>query len=135
MFASREQAVPLMEKAAMGMEELIDFLADPLADPQALVCQKTRQLEFPALSQALAILNRDDALVQTDSEIKHTDFCTEEFDLYLRQKFILIASIEDLEISIKTLTDEIQGLKAEIAGMQVQLKHAGEDCVKEHKVL
>ena len=62
-------------------------------------------------------------------------FCTEEFNLYLREKFILIATIEDLEISIKTLTDEIQVLKAEIAGMQVQLKHAGEDCVKEHKVL
>ena len=73
--------------------------------------------------------------MQTDSEIKHTDFCTEEFDLYLRQKFIFIASIEDLEISIKTLTDEIQGLKAEIAEMQVQLKHAGEDREKEYKEL
>ena len=74
-------------------------------------------------------------LKQTDNEIKHTDFCTEEFNQYERVKFILIARIEDLVISIKTLTDEIQGLKAEIAGMQVQLKHAGEDCVKEHKVL
>jgi hypothetical protein len=71
---------------------------------------------------------------EKDHKISIRIFCTEEFNLYLRQKFILIASFEDLEISINTLTDEIQGLKAEIAGMQVQLKHAGEDCVKEHKV-
>ena len=52
-----------------------------------------------------------------------------------REKFDFIAKLEDLEMSSKTLTEEIECLKAEIAEMQVQLKHAGEDCEKEHKEL
>merc|ERR1711879_679710 len=45
----------------------------------------------------------------------------------------LIAKIEDLELTIKTLTEEIEALKAEIAEMQVQLKRAGENREKENK--
>ena len=43
-------------------------------------------------------------------------------------KFDPITKTEDLEMSIKTLTEEIEGLKAESAEMQVQPKHAGEHC-------
>merc|ERR1712232_1043614 len=45
----------------------------------------------------------------------------------------LIAKIEDLEHTIKQLTEAIDALKAEIAEMQVQLKRAGEDREKENK--
>merc|ERR1712232_1508401 len=45
----------------------------------------------------------------------------------------LIAKIEDLEHTIKELTEAIDKLKAEIAEMQVQLKRAGEDREKENK--
>merc|ERR1712232_1325151 len=45
----------------------------------------------------------------------------------------LIAKIEDLELTIKTLTEEIENLKAQIAEMQVQLKRAGENREKENK--
>merc|ERR1712060_216495 len=50
-----------------------------------------------------------------------------------REKQDLIAKIEDLELTIKTLTEEIEALKAQIAEMQVQLKRAGENREKENK--
>merc|ERR1739845_312675 len=50
-----------------------------------------------------------------------------------REKQDLIAKIEDFELTIKTLTEEIEALKAEIAEMQVQLKRAGENREKENK--
>merc|ERR1719159_1840187 len=73
-------------------------------------------------------------LKEKEDEIKHKDFCVEEFNSNQlqtekkeREKSDLIALIEDLEMTIKTLTDAIEALKAEIAEMQVQLKRAGED--------
>merc|ERR1719359_2150242 len=50
-----------------------------------------------------------------------------------RAKADLTAKIEDLEMTIKQLTEAIDALKAEIAEMQVQLKRAGEDREKENK--
>merc|ERR1711920_1141565 len=50
-----------------------------------------------------------------------------------REKQDLIAKIEDLELTIKTLTEEIEALKAEIAEMQLQLKRAGENRETENK--
>merc|ERR1719181_1352245 len=50
-----------------------------------------------------------------------------------RAKQDLSAKIEDLELTIKQLTEAIDTLKAEVAEMQVQLKRAGEDREKENK--
>merc|ERR1712204_96955 len=50
-----------------------------------------------------------------------------------REKKDLIAKIEDLEMTIKSLADAIAKLKDEIAEMQVQMKRAGEDREKENK--
>merc|ERR1712226_596338 len=68
------------------------------------------------------------------------DFCVDEFNTNQlqtekkeREKQDLIAKIEDLELTIKSLTEAIDALKAEIAEMQVQLKRAGEDREKENK--
>jgi len=79
-------------------------------------------------------------LKEKEDEIKHKDFCVDEFNTNQlqtekkeREKKDLIAKIEDLELTIKTLDDEIKKLKAEIAEMQVQMKRAGEDREKENK--
>jgi hypothetical protein len=79
-------------------------------------------------------------LKEKEDEIKHKDFCVEEFNTNELQtqkkeqeKADLIAKIEDLEMTIKQLTEAIEQLKAEIAEMQVQLKRAGEDREKENK--
>ena len=70
-------------------------------------------------------------LKENDDEIKHKDFCVDEFNTNQlltekkdREKQDLIAKIEDLEMTIKALTEAIETLKAEIAEMQVQLKRA-----------
>merc|ERR1719464_2223145 len=73
-------------------------------------------------------------LKEKADEIKHKDFCTDEFNKNQlqtekkeREKQDLIAEIEGLEMTIKALAEAIATLKAEIAEMQVQLKRAGED--------
>merc|ERR1719453_1208155 len=79
-------------------------------------------------------------LKEKEDEIKHKDFCVDEFNKNQleterkeREKSDLEAKIEDLTMTIKKLTDEIEALKAEIAEMQVQLKRAGEDREAENK--
>merc|ERR1711957_331547 len=73
-------------------------------------------------------------------EIKHKDFCVDEFNTNQlqtekkdRSKEDLLALIEDLDLTIKTLTSEIDALKSEVAEMQVQMKRAGEDREKQNK--
>merc|ERR1712012_333118 len=65
-------------------------------------------------------------LKEKADEIKHKDFCTDEFNKNQlqtekkeRAKADLIAKIEDLEMTIKALADAIAKLKDEIAEMQV----------------
>merc|ERR1719311_676876 len=79
-------------------------------------------------------------LKEKEDEIKHKDFCVDEFNTNElqtekkeRAKSDLIAKIEDLEMTIKQLTEAIDKLKSEIAEMQVQMKRAGEDREKENK--
>merc|ERR1712072_1181575 len=79
-------------------------------------------------------------LKEKEDEIKHKDFCVEEFNTNElqtekkeRAKQDLTAKIEDLEMTIKQLTEAIDNLKAEVAEMQLQLKRAGEDREKENK--
>merc|ERR1719240_825881 len=79
-------------------------------------------------------------LVEKADEIKHKDFCVDEFNKNQletekkeREKEDLIAKIEDLTMTIDKLTKAIDTLKAEIAEMQVQLKRAGEDREKQNK--
>merc|ERR1712187_876154 len=79
-------------------------------------------------------------LKEKEDEIKHQDFCVDEFNTNElqtekkeREKADLTAKIEDLELTIKQLTEAIDALKAEIAEMQVQLKRAGEDREKQNK--
>merc|ERR1719421_2431068 len=79
-------------------------------------------------------------LKEKEDEIKHKDFCVEEFNTNQlqteekeREKSDLIAKIEDLEMTIKTLSADIDRLKSEINESQVQMKRAGEDREKQNK--
>merc|ERR1719171_130768 len=79
-------------------------------------------------------------LQEKADEIKHKDFCVDEFNKNQleterkeREKADLIAKIDDLTMTIEKLTKAIDTLKAEIAEMQVQLKRAGEDREKQNK--
>merc|ERR1719171_348836 len=73
-----------------------------------------------------------------EDEIKHKDFCVDEFNTNQlqterkdREKQDLTAQIEDLELQIKQLTEAITVLKTEMSELKVQLKRAGEDREKQ----
>merc|ERR1719277_1417683 len=79
-------------------------------------------------------------LKEKEDEIKHKDFCVDEFNTNQlqterkeREKKDLLARIADLEATIDALARAIKTLKSEIAEMQVQLKRAGEDREKQNK--
>jgi len=88
-----------------------------------------------AIADMIAALTQEKA-----DEIKHKDFCVEEFnqnqlatEKKTRQKEELQASIDDLNMNIKQLTSDLDNLGAQIAEMKTQMKRAGEDREKENK--
>jgi len=94
---------------------------------------------FVRVKKAIDDMVADLAEQQAD-EVKHKDFCTEEFNTNqlqtekkTRAKQDLEATIEDLTMTIKTLGGELDTLKSEIAEMQVQMKRSGEDREKQNK--
>merc|ERR1711957_934683 len=119
-----------------------------------LLSKVAHKLESPRLA-ALAVKVRLDAFVRVKKaiddmvtallkekadEIKHKDFCVDEFNKNQmetekkeRKKSDLIAKVEDLEMQIDELTKALDTLESEIAEMQVQMKRAGEDREKENK--
>merc|ERR1712066_1221933 len=119
---------------------LLASVAKKLQNPRlATLAVRVRLDAFTRVKKAI-----DDMVAQLlkekEDEIKHRDFCIDELNTNQlqtekkeREKQDLIAKIEDLEQTIKTLTEEIEALKAEIAEMQVQLKRAGENREKENK--
>merc|ERR1712139_413747 len=128
--------------------------SDRRAQASDLLSAAAQKLESPRLA-TLAVKVRLDAfervkksiddmvaalLKEKADEIKHKDFCVDEFNKNQleterteRTKQDLIAKIEDLEMEIDQLTKAIDTLKSEIADMQVQLKRAGEDREKQNK--
>jgi len=131
-----------------------DMQSDRRSKAAAVLARVAKKVNSPRLS-AIATRVRLDAFVKVKKaiddmvaqllkekadEIKHKDFCVEEFNSNQlqtekkdREKEDLIALIEDLELTIKTLTSEIETLKSEVAEMQVQMKRAGEDREKQNK--
>merc|ERR1712125_212830 len=136
----------LQKEGAMHSErrsqasKLLSAVAQKMQNPRlATLAVRVRLDAFTRVKKAI-----DDMVAQLlkekEDEIKHKDFCVDEFNTNElqtekkeREKQDLIAKIEDLELTIKTLTEEIETLKAEIAEMQVQLKRAGENREKENK--
>jgi len=120
--------------------KLLSAVAQKLQSPRlATLAVRVRLDAFTRVKKAI-----DDMVAQLlkekEDEIKHKDFCVDEFNTNElqtekkeRAKQDLTAKIEDLEMTIKALTEAIDTLKSEIAEMQVQLKRAGEDREKENK--
>merc|ERR1712061_802043 len=138
--ASLQEGSSLQSARRIQASKLLKAVADKLNSPRlATLAYKVRLDAFTRVKKAI-----DDMIAQLlkekEDEIKHKDFCVDEFNTNQlqtekkeREKQDLIAKIEDLELTIKTLTEEIESLKAEIAEMQVQLKRAGENREKENK--
>merc|ERR1719364_435360 len=120
--------------------KLLSSVASKVQSPRlATLAVRVRLDAFTRVKKAI-----DDMVAQLlkekADEIKHKDFCVDEFNTNElqtekkeRAKSDLTAKIEDLENTIKSLTDAINTLKSEVAEMQVQMKRAGEDREKENK--
>merc|ERR1712194_692124 len=120
--------------------KLLKAVADKLNSPRlATLAYNVRLDAFTRVKKAI-----DDMISQLlkekEDEIKHKDFCVDEFNSNQlqtekknREKQDVIAKIENLEMTIEELAKAIKTLKAEIAEMQVQLKRAGEDREKQNK--
>merc|ERR1719276_557203 len=137
----------LQEKAAMHSErraqasKLLAAVAQKMQNPRlATLAVRVRLDAFTRVKKAI-----DDMVSQLTKEkadeIKHKDFCVDEFNTNElqtekkeRAKSDLTAKIEDLESTIDSLTKAIDTLKSEIAEMQVQMKRAGEDREKQNNV-
>jgi len=119
---------------------LLKNAADKLHSPRlATLAYKVKLDAFTRVKKAI-----DDMIAQLlkekADEIKHKDFCVDELNTNQlqtekkeREKQDLTTLIEDLEFKIKTLHEQIEALKAEIADMQLQLKRAGENREAENK--
>merc|ERR1719335_2003604 len=120
--------------------ELLKTVAQKVNSPRlSAIAVRCRLDAFTRVKKAI-----DDMIAQLlkekEDEIKHKDFCVDDFNTNQletekkdREKSDLEAKIEDLKMTIETLTKEIEELKAEIAEMQLQLKRAGEDREIENK--
>jgi len=76
----------------------------------------------------------DDLMKQKEDEIKLKDFCIAELNSNERDtasknrdRHDAEVKVEDLRVTIDTLTEEIEALKAAIAEAALELKHAGEN--------
>merc|ERR1719174_785613 len=79
-------------------------------------------------------------MAEKADEIKHKDFCVDEFNKNQleterkeREKADLIAKSEDLEMQIDGLKKALDTLSSEIKEPQIQMKRAGEDREKQNK--
>merc|ERR1712129_445624 len=120
--------------------KLLSAVAQKLQNPRlATLAVRVRLDAFTRVKKAI-----DDMVAQLlkekGDEIKHKDFCVDEFNTNElqtekkeRAKEDLTAKIEDLDSTIDQLTNAIDTLKSEVAEMQVQMKRAGEDREKENK--
>merc|ERR1719504_175055 len=137
-FVQKESSMHSERRAQAS--KLLSAVARKVQNPRlATLAVRVRLDAFTRVKKAI-----DDMVAQLlkekEDEIKHKDFCVEEFNTNElqtekkeREKSDLAAKISDLELTIKQLTEAIDTLKAEIAEMQVQLKRAGEDREKQNK--
>merc|ERR1711966_441844 len=120
--------------------KLLSAVAQKVQNPRlATLAVRVRLDAFTRVKKAIDDMVSQ-LLKEKEDEIKHKDFCVDEFNTNElqtekkeRAKQDLIAKISDLEQTIKALTEAIDKLKAEIAEMQVQMKRSGEDREKENK--
>jgi len=120
--------------------KLLKIAAQKLSNPRfAALAIQVRLDAFTRVKKAI-----DDLVAELTKEkaeeIKHKDWCVEEFNTNQlqtekkeRKKEDLVTKNEDLEMEIRQLSKTIETLKAEIVEMQLQIKRAGEDREVENK--
>merc|ERR1719375_792235 len=130
----------MQSKRRTQASKILSDVAHKLRSPQlATLALRVRLDAFTRVKKAI-----DDmvaALMQEKAdEIKHKDFCVDEFNKNQleterkeREKADLIAKSEDLEMQIDGLKKALDTLATEIKESQIQMKRAGEDREKQNK--
>jgi len=138
-FQTSNELGSLQEKRTRA-SDLLSAAASKFNSPRlATLATQVRLDAFTRVKKAIDDMIAQ-LLVEKADEIKHKDFCVDEFNKNQlqtekkeREKEDLIAKIEDLEATISTLTRDIENLKSQIGEMQVQMKRAGEDRESQNK--
>jgi len=138
-FQTSNKLGSLQEKRSRA-SDLLSAAASKFNSPRlATLATQVRLDAFTRVKKAIDDMIAQ-LLVEKADEIKHKDFCVDEFNKNQlqtekkeREKEDLIAKIEDLEATISTLTRDIENLKSQIGEMQVQMKRAGEDRESQNK--
>merc|ERR1719482_1259563 len=120
--------------------QLLKSVAKKVGNPRLATLAEAVQLDaFTRVKKAIDDMVSQ-LLKEKEDEIKHKDFCTDEFNTNelqtekkTRAKEDVTAKISDLEMTIKQLKEAAEALKSEISELQVQLKRAGEDREKQNK--
>jgi len=133
-FIEEQEGTKMMMQRRLSTSKLLSQLAQKFNSPHlSALAVRARLDSFTRVKKAI-----DDMVAQlvaeNADEIKHKDFCVDEFNTNAQQtqtkegeKKDLAAKIADLTAKIEELTNAINTLKSEVAEMQVQLKHGGED--------
>jgi len=120
--------------------QLLRAVATKFGNPRLSTLASQVQLDaFVRVKKAI-----DDMVVQLlkekEDEIKHKDFCTDEFnsnqlqtEKKVREKADVIAKIGDLQNTQDQLGKAIEELQSQITEMQTQMKRAGEDREKQNR--
>jgi uncharacterized small protein (DUF1192 family) len=121
--ARREKAASVLRTAAAktGDAQLLSFAA------------MAKLAGFEKVKDAIKTMI-DELAVEQKEEVKHRDYCVEEFAQNEKQTAIandemsdLQAKIEDLKSTIDTLTKELADHQQEVDETKLQMKRAGED--------
>jgi len=119
---------------------VLESVARKLGGSQLLTLASQVRLDaFECVKKAIADMITELGNEKAD-EIKHKDFCVDEFNTNKmqtetkeREKSLATASLEDMSMTVKSLTEALDALKAEVAEMNVQMKRAGEDRENQNK--
>merc|ERR1719262_465001 len=129
-FVQMSQKSERRTQAAKALEAAARKLSAP---ELATLATAARLDSFSGVTNAINKMIGDLEREKQD-EIEHRDWCIEEFsntekavELKTKDKDALTAKIEDLSATIDSLAAAIDALNKEIADMQTQIKHAGED--------
>jgi len=139
-FIQIKQSSKVADKRRALAANVLRNVAKKSGDPQLSVLATSVELDaFTKIKKMIDEMIAKLKIQQAD-EVKKKDWCDSE----LQENTMQIAkaedlrkdqetSIEDLQTSIKTLTDEIAAAKKQIAEMQLDLQRAGELRVKENQ--
>merc|ERR1719217_59934 len=138
-FLQTRTETPATKELQSKASELLRAQALKLGSPRlSALAVHVRLDAFTKVKAAIKAMI-DQLLKEKADEIKHKDFCIDEFHenemtttKKTEEKTKLEAQIEDLKITIDELAKEIAELKQSIVDMKLELKRGGEDREKEH---